>query len=99
MASPKYTEYKKKWKKDAGWRYEKEYIKKHPEKVRARSLAYRARRAGKLKRESCEKCSVKPRIVNGTCNVQGHHPDYKKPLIIQWLCFKCHKEIHRVNPN
>jgi hypothetical protein len=26
--------------------------------------------------------------------VNAHHPDYNKPLEVQWLCDSCHGEIH-----
>ena len=47
-----------------------------------------ALKTGKLiKPEKCEKCSeIKP--------LQGHHEDYKKPLEVMWLCYKCHCQQH-----
>ena len=36
----------------------------------------------------CEKCK-------SSFKVEAHHPDYSKPLIVQWLCRECHLAIHR----
>lgn len=41
---------------------------------------------GILKRMPCEKC--------GNPKTEAHHPDYSKPTLIQWLCFKCHRLHH-----
>ena len=51
-----------------------------------RRLAY-AVYSGKLKRLSCAKC--------GELKVQGHHPDYSKPLEVIWLCGVHHRELHK----
>ena len=47
----------------------------------------KALRQGKLKRLPCEVC--------GNPNSQGHHPDYRRPLFVQWLCHLHHQEKHR----
>jgi len=36
-------------------------------------------------------------ICNSTKKIESHHDDYTKPLLIRWLCEKCHKEWHRNN--
>lgn len=53
----------------------------------ARWLARRNMHAGKIKKHPCEKC--------GDVNSQIHHPNYTKPLMIIWLCVKCHRELHK----
>lgn len=59
-------------------------------KYRGRSRAYNkvayAIKSGKLIKEPCLKC--------GDIKTQAHHEDYRKPLMVKWLCFKHHKEIH-----
>lgn len=59
----------------------------HPEKVRARQEMTRAIMKGSLKRQPCEVC--------GKGKVEGHHPDYSKPLAVKWLCHKHHMMQHR----
>jgi hypothetical protein len=51
-----------------------------PEKVKAR-MAVRS-----LERQPCEVC--------GAAKVEAHHPDYSKPLEVQWLCKRHHAEVH-----
>ncbi len=59
---------------------------RYPEKERAyRALAY-AIFSGKVVRP--ERCPVCERLVP----VQGHHHDYSKPLDVEWMCFRCHRE-------
>ena len=53
-------------------------------KIWARSELNRAVQEGVLIRPStCTRCGVR-----GT--IQGHHPDYSRPLDVIWLCTKCH---------
>lgn len=53
---------------------------------KCRSILNHAIRDGKIKRESCMVCNKA---------AEAHHPDYIKPLLIQWLCFKHHRAAHR----
>lgn len=58
----------------------------HPEKARAYNIVRRALITGWLVRPSvCPVCN-EPRPV------QAHHADYSRPLDIEWLCFRCHRE-------
>jgi ribosomal protein S27AE len=59
-----------------------------PEAVAARRKVRDAVKRGDLVRpERCPKCGRK-------CVVQAHHPDYGRPLDIEWLCASCHKLYH-----
>ena len=61
---------------------------KHPEKVAARKTVRNAVKSGRLIKQPCTIC-------NTTANVEGHHPDYSKPLYVIWLCKEHHDEEHR----
>ena len=52
----------------------------------ARWLFKRYKRTGKIPVLPCVNC--------GAVKAEGHHPDYSKPLLIVWLCKKCHREEH-----
>lgn len=43
-------------------------------------------RDGRLVKQPCEIC--------GETKVEAHHPDYEKPLEVNWLCSKHHAEHH-----
>lgn len=58
------------------------------EKIRAHNALVRAVARGVLTRPSvCPVCGNDRRI-------EAHHPDYTKPLYIEWLCSACHKQLH-----
>jgi hypothetical protein len=60
----------------------------------ARSLVAAALKSGKItKAVSCERCKTDQR------RLEGHHPDYFKPLEVLWLCPPCHSLIHPHHPN
>ena len=56
------------------------------QKVAARKAVGRAIEAGTLKAAPCQKC--------GNPRAQAHHPDYSLPLDVEWLCAKCHSQLH-----
>ena len=57
-------------------------------KVKARdALRSKINGSKKITRQSCEIC--------GVCPAEGHHPDYTKPLDVEWLCTEHHNELHR----
>ena len=61
----------------------------YPEKSKAVQAVNDAIAAGKLTRPSiCESC-FNERFT------EGHHEDYSKPLDVDWLCKKCHREIDK----
>lgn len=67
-------------------RYIEEHVSRHPEKHAARRAATNAIYAGLLIKQPCEKC--------GDPEVEAHHDDYSKPLVVRWLCTTHHAEHH-----
>ncbi len=65
----------------------KRMVEKYPEKYKARYMFRHAVNKGVIKKEPCREC--------GDIKVEGHHPDYSKPLEVIWLCKKHHAIIHR----
>jgi len=63
------------------------------ENVIKRSASYiinRAIRDGKItKPSSCSQCNT-----TGV-RIHGHHDDYAYPMIVRWLCSKCHRDWHK----
>lgn len=56
--------------------------------IRAHRAVRRAIRAGELVRpDACEECGKVGRV-------DGHHPDYAKPLKVKWWCRRCHQRLH-----
>ncbi len=83
--------------------YMRKYRVKHPErrkdyrhttpqntqKTKCRDALRNAVRDKRIdKPEKCNHCGNKRKIT-------AHHPDYKKPFIVIWLCNKCHGKMHR----
>jgi ribosomal protein S27AE len=67
-----------------------EWRKKHPEAVFAKLKVAKALKNGLIiKPKKCSKCGRITRL-------NGHHPDYSKPLEVLWVCGSCHKLIHGV---
>lgn len=66
----------------------KRWRKLHPERHRAAYLLNRELYNGRMQRPiKCSKCGKESKI-------QGHHPDYSKPLYVVWLCIPCHLAEH-----
>jgi hypothetical protein len=56
----------------------------HPEKFRAReALRYAIRRGRIVRPDRCDSCGT-------ACKPEAHHPDYSRPLEVEWLCSTCH---------
>ena len=53
----------------------------------ASTLVQRALRLGLLTKKPCERCGATHRI-------EGHHEDYAQPLVVRWLCKRCHTARH-----
>ena len=74
----------------------REWRKSHPlnheqrRKSAARSYAHVYKRRNILIQHFCEKC--------GSYESQMHHPDYSRPLLVEWLCRPCHLALHREAP-
>jgi hypothetical protein len=55
---------------------------------RARKKVAQAIKRGRLSRPNqCSRCGSVQRM-------NGHHEDYLLPLCVEWVCPKCHGEIH-----
>lgn len=58
---------------------------RHPERDLARRMVGIRVRHGTIQKQPCH-C--------GATKVEAHHPDYSKPLEVEWLCRKHHVERH-----
>lgn len=59
---------------------------RYPEKAAARRAVANALRSGAMQYQPCERC--------GAALAHAHHPDYSKPLLVQWLCPEHHRDEH-----
>lgn len=90
--NPKYRESVLAYDRSRGGRQGPEYLAgyrdRNPDKNRAHVTFGNAVRDGKLHRpENCSHC-------HDTGRIEGHHPDYSKPLEVVWLCVACHRNLH-----
>lgn len=58
----------------------------HPDRYRAHLAVETAKRRGLLKPGPCTVC--------GAARAEAHHPDYRSPLKVVWLCRRHHRLIH-----
>lgn len=70
--------------KEAKARYQRERRRRHPDRAKANTAVSNAVRDGRLVRQPCAVC--------GAPKSEAHHPDYSKPLEVEWLCFQHHRE-------
>jgi hypothetical protein len=57
-------------------------------KTNCHSKIYYQLKIGKIiKPICCQRCKAKKIL-------EAHHPDYKKPLEILWICRRCHAKLH-----
>jgi hypothetical protein len=86
----KYLKKAKDWMKEnrlRGNKWRAIYRQKYPEKNSAHSKVGYALKTGVLIRpDHCSKCGL-------ICKPEAHHPDYKKPLEVVWVCKPCHQII------
>lgn len=59
------------------------------EAIRAHRKVARARRRGELVPQPCLICGA---------TAEAHHPDYSKPLTVEWLCRFHHRRHHDKGP-
>lgn len=72
--------------------------KDFPGKTKARTRLHSALKRGNIiKPTNCSKCG-KVFSVDKLDELHAHHPDYRRPLNILWLCRKCHADIHSDAP-
>lgn len=66
----------------------KKWQQTYKERHNAHQRVHRAIEEGILVRnEKCEECDKK-------CKTEGHHKNYSEPLIVNWLCRRCHASKH-----
>ena len=63
------------------------YESNHREAIGARRILNHAIERGKVTKPDTCPC--------GNPNPEGHHSDYSKPLMVSWLCKKCHEILRR----
>lgn len=63
----------------------KKYREKFPERQLAREAVQRRVKRGRIVPSVC---------ACGATKTQAHHPDYSKPLEVEWLCSGCHAKKH-----
>lgn len=80
-------EYNKNWRAENGYHNEEKSKLRYPEKQKARGKISNEIIMGRLERKPCAIC--------GQENAQAHHPDYSKPLEVEWLCPLHHTEAHK----
>jgi predicted Zn-ribbon and HTH transcriptional regulator len=62
---------------------------KYPARARARHEAKKAMMRGELVRPAaCTRCGATDQPIH------AHHPNYRKPLSVEWLCRPCHRALH-----
>ena len=59
---------------------------RNPQKYWAHAALRSGLRRGLVQRQACEVC--------GEPDSEAHHPDYHRPLAVQWLCRAHHKQAH-----
>lgn len=68
------------------WRATHSLNEAHRKRQNARSYAKVYRRRGKLVQQPCRVC--------GDRRTEMHHPDHELPLVVVWLCRRCHLAWH-----
>ena len=81
----------RRWNKSNNYLASKMQRVRFPEKYKARLAVKNAVVLGKLiKPNSCSDClEILPKN-----QIHAHHANYSKPLVVDWLCRKCHMKEH-----
>lgn len=67
------------------------YKEKYPKKHKAVTALKRAVKSGVIVRPTiCSECGKEDKI-------HAHHDNYNHPLVVRWLCDRCHKNWHLTN--
>ena len=78
---------RKRTRKKSGYDRYKQWREKYPERYKAHTIVNNAVRDGRLiKPSKCEICG-------GDFHIHAHHEDYSMPLLVVWLCARCHGQI------
>ena len=76
------------WCRPCSHRYTLQWRADNPGKHRAHRAIQLGIKMGRIKRpDRCEACGSGPDVI-------AHHPDYRKPLEVTWLCDSCHVRLH-----
>ena len=65
-----------------------DWLKRNKDRQRVRDAVRYALKTGKLVKTACQVC--------GKDEVDGHHPDYSRPLDVVWLCKEHHSQVHKM---
>jgi ribosomal protein S27AE len=69
----------------------KKWLERNTIKRAASTIVGNAVRDGRLEKHyECSQCGAGGRI-------HGHHDDYAYPMVVRWLCSKCHTAWHKEN--
>jgi hypothetical protein len=82
--------YMKAWKEaNPGYmtKAKRDWWNRNKDRQRVKDAVKYALKTGKLVKTACQVC--------GKVEVEGHHPDYSRPLDVVWLCKEHHMEIHK----
>ena len=78
--------------KIAGNRAKRKWVDGNLIKRSAQIIVRNAVRNGRLIRsKTCECCGINHKRIH------GHHDNYNYPMIVRWLCPKCHNQWHKEN--
>lgn len=65
---------------------QQKWRRRHPLKYLAHLYLHNAVKLGVINRAPCEVC--------GSEKAEGHHPNYREPLRVVWLCRRHHAQLH-----